>query len=338
MKHLVFSIALLLSSVVITMSLGSSEYSLFDCFQVLFKSFSNLELTPRETIAKTILFEIRFPRILVAGTTGASLAAAGVISQGHFRNSLASPSILGTTTGGSLAAASMFYFGAAYTHWFSLPLAAFLGASGATFILFFIAKRFLGFHIQTLLLTGFALNALLAAITSLIISLMLEDQQKTAAVMHWLMGGFAAKGMEHFWMVLPTFVIGLFFAVNITKKLDVLSLGEEIAQTLSIDLRKLWRSSIFCLAILVGGAVSVAGAIPFVGLIIPHITRIFCGPKHQRLLVLSALNGASLVLIADLAARTIRTPQEFEVGVLISLLGAPFFMWLLSKKKTGGTL
>ncbi len=335
MKHYGFSIILLCLSTLAALSFGSSGFSLNDCLTILFKSLTSSQLSDSESLAKVVLFEIRFPRILVAGTTGAALASAGVLSQGLFRNSLASPSILGTTTGGSLVAACMFYFGAAYNHWFTLPLGAFFGACSATFLLFFIAKRFLGFHIQTLLLTGFALNALLGAPTSLVVSMMLEDQQKAAAVMHWLMGGFSARGMEHFWMVSPAFAVGILIAINITKKLDVLSLGEEVAQTLSINLKSLWRTSIVCIALLVGGAVSVAGAIPFVGLIVPHITRLFCGPKHQRLLALSALNGASIVLIADLAARTLRSPQEFEVGVLISLLGAPFFMWLLSQKKTG---
>jgi iron complex transport system permease protein len=314
--------------------LGSTSFSLVDAVGTILLKMQGKELNETQSLASTILFEIRFPRMLVAALCGAGLAAAGVLSQGLFRNSLASPSILGTTTGGSLAAAMTFYFGAAYHHWLSLPASAFIGACVATYALYALSRRLLNFEIHTLLLAGFALNALLGACTSLVISLMLEDQQKASAVMHWLMGGFSARGMEHFWMGLIPIVLGVVLALRITIKLDVLSLGEEVAQTLSVDIRSLWRLAVVAIALLVAGSVSIAGAIPFVGLMVPHITRLIFGPQHTRLLTLSMINGASLVLLADLVARTWRAPQETEVGVLISLLGAPFFVWLLTTERT----
>jgi len=335
MKAYLTCLAGLLISIIVALSFGSSGISLLEVSQHLLLNMNGGAIASQTELSSIIMFEIRLPRILVAGITGASLAAAGVVSQGLFRNTLASPSILGTTSGGSLVAASMFFYGSAFDHWYTLPIGAFLGAATATYILFLISKRFFGLQIQSLLLAGFALNALLGACTSFVISLMLEDQQKAASVMHWMLGGFAARGMEHFYMVLPTFLIGIFLATNITHKLDILALGEEKAQTLNVNMKVLWHISIVCIALLVGGSVAVAGAIPFVGLVVPHMTRLVFGPKHRNLLWLSAINGASLILLMDLLARTLMAPKEIEVGVLISLFGAPFFIWLLLSYKEG---
>ena len=325
----------LLTSLIIALSFGSSGISFAEVFRQLFTNINSVSDGNSKDLASIIIFEIRLPRILVAALTGASLAAAGVLSQGLFRNTLASPSILGTTSGGSLVASAMFFYGSAYDHWYTLPIGAFMGAAAATYLLFMISKRFFGFQVQSLLLAGFALNALLGACTSFVISLMLEDQQKAASVMHWMLGGFAARGIEHFMMVLPTFLIGALLANHITKKLDILALGEEKAQTLNVNLKVLWHISIVSIALLVGGSVAVAGAVPFIGLVVPHITRMLFGPKHRQLLWLSAINGASLVLLMDLLARTLMSPKEIEVGVLISLFGAPFFIWLLLNQKGG---
>jgi len=284
-------------------------------------------------LARTILFDIRLPRLIAAALVGGALAAAGVVSQGLFRNDLASPSVLGTEAGGSLAAVLVFYLGAQHTHWVTMPLAAFLGALAATTLVFRLASRTLRMPMETLLLTGFALNALFGALTSLVISLSLEDYQKAGAVLHWLLGGFAAKGWEHVAMGILPVTAGLAMLFALAPRLDVLALGEEVAASLSVDLVRLRRIAVIAMAILVGAAVAVGGAIPFVGLIVPHATRRLVGPSHRRLLVLSTLNGMTLVVIADLIARTIRAPAELEVGILTSLLGAPFFLMLLKRKR-----
>lgn len=322
-----------LAAATAALAIGASDHSLKDLAGVIAALARGVPLDDRLDTARTIIFSIRLPRIVVAALAGAALSAAGVISQGLFRNSLASPSVLGSEAGAALAAASVFYLGAAYLHWLLLPAAAFAGALAATSALFVIARRQgPSTPLATLLLAGFALNALLAAFTSLFLSLLLEDVQKSAAAMHWLLGGFGAKGWEHASMMLPPLALGFALAARLAARLDVLALGEEVAASLSVALPDLRRGAFAAIALLVGAAASVSGAVPFVGLIVPHATRRLAGPRHGPLLALSALNGATLMLVADLAARTVRAPRELEVGILTSLLGAPFFLWLLSRK------
>ncbi len=285
------------------------------------------ELDPEQ--AKTILLSIRLPRTLVAALCGGALAAAGATSQGLFRNGLASPSILGTEAGGACGAALLFYAGAATWHWLTLPVAAFTGCLITTAGIFAVASRLRTPNLEFLLLVGFAFNALASALTSLIVSLTLEDYQKAHGVMHWLLGGFDGKGFEHVAMAVPPLLFGIFWMTRLAPRLDVLALGEHQASNLSVDIRALRRGAIASTALLVGTAVAVAGAVPFVGLVVPHFTRLLVGPTHRRLILVSALNGMTLMLVADLVARTVRAPAELQVGILTSLLGAPFFLWLL---------
>jgi iron complex transport system permease protein len=320
---------LLIASLALGLGLGSSGVTLGEAVAAARKLASGLPLSTDEQLAYTVLSTLRGPRVLVAALCGGALSAAGVVSQGLFRNGLASPSVLGTEAGGSLAAVLAFYVGAAYTHWLTLPLAAFAGALAATTFIFYGATRRARGSTETLLLAGFALNALLGAGTSLVVSLMLEDYQKAGAVMHWLLGGFAAAGWEHLRMGAAPAAAGLLLAWRLCPRLDVLALGEDVAATLSVDMRRLKGLAIVCVAALVGTSVSIAGALPFVGLVVPHLTRLAAGPAHRRLLGLSVLNGMSLVVLADLLARTIRAPGELEVGILTSLIGAPFFVAML---------
>ena len=312
-----------ITAIIFSLGLGSSEFGWSDLFKLSSATDKDSEMI------KVILLDIRLPRTIVAALCGSVLAVAGVVSQGLFRNPLASPTILGTTSGGTLAAALVFYTGASHLHWFSIPLAAFMGAVVATSFIFILAQRNSHWPIENLLLAGFAINAMLGAITSLIISLVLEDYQKTSAVMHWMLGGFSSRGWEHVWIsILPIF-LGLVFAFKISKQLNILVLGEKVASTLSIETSKLKKKSILIISLLVGTTVSVAGALPFIGLVVPHFTRKFSGPENRKLIILSLFNGATLTMLADLVARTIRAPLELEVGVLTSLIGAPFFLWAL---------
>ncbi len=318
------------------LAIGATDHSLGDLVEILRALARGAPLDDRLDTARTILFSIRLPRVVVAALAGAALAAAGVLSQGLLRESLASPSVMGSEAGAALAAAVVFHLGAAYLHWLLLPAAAFAGALGATSLLFLLARRRgAATPLATLLLAGFALNTLLSALTSLFLSFLLEDVQKSSAAMHWLLGGFGGKGWEHAATMLPPLVLGLGLAAGLTARLDVLALGEEVAASLSVTLPSLRRATFAAIALLVGAAAAVSGAVPFVGLVVPHITRRLTGPRHGPLLALSAVNGATLMLVADLVARTVRAPRELEVGVLTSLLGAPFFLWLLVAKRRG---
>lgn len=316
------------ASVLLSMGIGGSGLTFSDIWQALTQPQES------EAVTRTILFDVRLPRIVIAVLCGMALSGAGVLSQGMFRNPLASPSIIGTTAGGSSAAAMAFYFGIHSWHWLSLPMAAFAGAAFATLMIYSIASYRRFFVIEHLLLAGFTLNAFLGSLTSLVISLVLEDHEKFPSAMYWLMGGLNAKSWSHVLFATIPISIGLVFAYQVCRKLDVLALGDEIATSLSINTSHLKRNCILIIALLVGTSISIAGAITFVGLIVPHISRLLVGPSHRRLLLLSIVNGISLVVIADTVARTARAPLEIPVGVLIALLGAPFFFWLLFQKDT----
>ena len=327
----------LAAALLVALHFGASDFGLTDVAKAVRTIAAGAPLDDHLQTALSILWTIRLPRIFVALLAGAALAAAGTVSQGLFRNPLASPSVMGSEAGASLMAAIVFNAGAAYIHWLTLPLAAFAGALAATSALYALAGArrtragVFGTSLATLLLAGFALNALFSASTSLFVSLLLEDQERAAAAMHWLLGGFAGKGFEHVTLILPPLALGLTLAWRLSPRLDGLQLGEEVASSLTIDLKKLQRHAFVVIALLVGAAAAVAGAVPFLGLIVPHWSRRFSGPHHRPLLLVSAINGGSLLVIADLLARILRAPRELEVGILTALLGAPFFLWLLLK-------
>jgi len=325
-----FFIAISLIAIIIGVNTGPSNTSLNDFWDAVSKLITGEILKPGPEM---IVGDIRLPRVLTAVICGAALAAAGCISQALFRNPLASPSITGTESGGVLAAVIAFYTGAAFASPYSLAGIAIFGAATSTIVIFFLMRVNGWQRLETLLLAGFALNTLFGAGTSFTLSLALEDHQKSAAMMHWLLGGFQARGWEHVATGIFLLFVGVCWATTLSKKLDILSLGEEQAATLGVDTKKLRTHSILAIAVLVGGAVAIAGAIPFVGLIVPHTTRMLIGPHNRRLLFCSLLNGASLVVIADALARTVRSPAEIEVGIITSLIGAPYFLWLLLRKR-----
>ena len=305
---------------------------LIEAFDLLSHYYRGDSLSPTQQSYAAVLFEIRLPRLLVAAFCGAALSCAGVLAQGVFRNPLASPSLLGVESGAGLFAAIAFYHGVAHFNQFTVPAAALLGALATTGLILFLAMRFPHWPIESLLLAGFALNSLQVAITSGVVAMILEEHQQGSAVLQWMLGSFSGRGFEHLAMGLPLFIVGLIVSLPLLNRLDALSLGEDVASTLSIDVPKLRRQAILGISLLVAGAVAVAGSIPFVSLVIPHFTRILVGPKHGRLMVSSAINGMSLMIAADLIARTFRPPGEIEVGVVTSIIGTPLFLLLLLQR------
>ena len=260
-----------------------------------------------------------------------------MVSQGIFRNDLASPAVIGTTAGASLAVVSTFYSGAAFGSIFALPIAAIGGAILSTLLVYGLAQHTRS-SVHTLLLAGFSMNAFLGAGSSLILSLFLEDFEAAAAALRWLFGGFGGSGYEHASIVGVLTAIGLLGATRLAPKLDALTLGDQVATSISIDVPRTRIVSILIIAILSGGAVAVGGVLPFVGLMVPHITRKLIGPNHRRLLTYSVINGFSFVILTDAIARSMVAPRELEVGILTALIGGPFFMGILWSKKSGARL
>lgn len=279
-----------------------------------------------------IVWLIRTPRVIVAALVGASLAIAGAQMQGLFRNGLASPDIIGSSAGGSLGAVIALSTGLAMRSLFYLPIFSFVGALAALILVYAIATRRGRTPVATLLLAGVALNSLIGAATSFLISLKFVRYEVAQEILFWMMGGLENRTWEHVWLILPTTIIGLAVAIIFARDLDVLSLGEEAALSVGADVEKIKLIVITSAALLTGGAVAVAGTIGFVGLIVPHVVRLLIGPKHRFLLPASALTGAGFLILTDILARTLQRPEEIRLGIITAVFGAPFFLYLLVRQ------
>ncbi len=276
-----------------------------------------------------ILWWIRIPRVIVAALVGASLALAGAQMQGLFQNPLASPDIIGTSSGGVLGAVIALATGLASYSIFYLPLCAILGAFLALFGVYRLAQQNGSVPVATLLLAGVAINALLGALTALVITFSWIDYEIAREMIFWLMGGLDSRTWSHVGMTLPGVILGSLIALFYSRELDILLLGQETAQSLGVDVERVKRRILMSTALLTGTAVAVSGAVGFVGLIIPHIVRLLLGPTHRYLLPASALMGATFLILADLLARTIHRPEEIRLGIVTAMFGTPFFIYLL---------
>lgn len=275
------------------------------------------------------LWDLRAPRTLTALGAGAAMATAGVLSQALFRNALATPSILGTEAGAGFGLALCAATFGLYANQNLVMVSTILGAACATAI----ALRFATGNqpLTRLLLGGFALNALLAAGTAMITGWLMESGQGMN-IYHWLLGSFSARNWNHVVLILTAFTFASAVAAQISGRLDILVLGDDSANTSGIQVSGLRKLTFVLIAILVGTSMSVGGALPFVGLIVPHFIRMQTGPQLRSLILNSALGGAILALLADIAARTLRAPIELDVGLLTTLIGAPYFLWLLKRE------
>jgi len=286
-----------------------------------------------DELARTVVRDFRLPRALVGLGVGAALGASGVVMQAFFRNSLASPGLLGVSSGGALGAVAVLALGpalgfASATLW-ALPLASVVGAFAATGAVLLLAQR--GAGAERLLLSGVALNALLGAGTSFLLTTTTGHFEVNAQILFWLMGGLESRSWEHVWMGLPLILLACLLLLPLGRAMDLLSLGEQSAQSLGVDVRRLRRQLIVLSTVLTALATAVAGIVGFVGLVVPHVLRLAFGPDHKRLLPYSMLGGATFLLACDLITRTF--PLGLRLGVVTSIVGGPFFLWLLRRPR-----
>jgi iron complex transport system permease protein len=279
-----------------------------------------------DPLAATILWHMRLPRILVAVLVGGALSAAGLVMQAFFRNSLADPGLLGVSSGGSAGAVIAIAAGwASVSIWF-LPVAACAGAVTATGAALILAQR--GASTERLLLAGVALNAILAATTSYVLSQQIGLYERNAQILFWLLGGLEDRTWEHVAIALPIAgAAALLWPLG--RPMDLLSLGSAEAQSLGIDVRRLRRWLLALATVLTAAATAVAGSVGFVGLIVPHVMRILVGPEHRRLVPITLVGGASFVLACDLIGRL---AGGIRLGIVTSLIGGPFFLGMLRRK------
>ncbi|MDR7416798.1 MAG: iron ABC transporter permease [Armatimonadota bacterium] len=273
--------------------------------------------------AYAIVVELRAPRVLLAAAVGAALASSGVTYQALFRNDLADPYVIGVSAGAALGAVAALSLGAGGP---SVPVAAFLCAIATVTMAFRIARRDGGIRMADLLLAGLALSALLTAATSLLLVLSSGTLQQALT---WLLGGFGGRGWFHVAYALPYVAMGYVLVQVRWRELNLLLLSEDEAWSLGVDVVRARRWLVGGATLMSAAAVSVAGLIGFVGLVVPHLVRRLLGPDHRLVLPGSALAGAALMVDADLVARTVAPPMEIPVGVVTAFLGVPFFLWLL---------
>ena len=280
-----------------------------------------------DDIAVTIFWDVRLPRTLLVALVGGALAASGVLTQGLFRNPLASPSLLSMEAGASLAGTATLFYAPPISQWYTLPVISCLGAWLTTTLMLFAAGKTRGK--SHLLLTGVALSAFFSAVTSFLLSFHAHDFQQTSMVMRWLLGGFGGRGLEHLSMILVPLMAGILIVRPFLPALDVMVLGESTASTLGISLARLRWAVVLVVGLWLGGAVAVAGSIPFVGLVVPHMGRKIFGPTTHVLLGGCFLLGMTLTLVADTFGRVVLAPHEVEVGIMMALVGSPIFVWIL---------
>ena len=269
---------------------------------------------------------------------GASLAVAGVVMQGLFRNPLADPGIVGVSAGAGLGAITAIVLGGllpstvgAVLGYALVPIAAFVGGGVSVVLLYIVSTRNGQTSVATMLLAGIALSAMVSAVSGVMIYL--ADDAQLRDLTFWGLGSLAGATWSKLLAAMPLMVLGLLGAPLLARSLDTLALGEIAAQHMGIDIQRMKRLAVVIVAASVGAAVAVSGGIGFVGIVVPHLLRLMTGPSHAPLILNSALLGASILLLADMISRVIVAPAELPIGIIMALIGGPFFLWVLIKRR-----
>lgn len=299
---------------------GAAEVAPRDIFNILFRNQDSGMYT-------VIIRQVRFPRNILACMVGASLSLAGAIMQGMMRNPMASPSVLGVTTGASTATYLMYIFFPASLS--LVPMGAFAGALVTTFLIFVFAWKG-GLNPTRFILSGVALSSVLTAVNNILI---IRYPDVLEGLSGFMVGGLSARSWPQVRMVTPYFLAGTVLALLCANKLNVIMMGDELATSLGVDVDRVRMALIAISSLLAASAVSVAGLISFVGLCVPHIMRLYIGSDYRYLMPASALGGALILTLCDTVGRVILRPSEIPVGIIMALLGAPFFLWMLRRKE-----
>lgn len=323
------AIFLFLTAFLLSVSLGSVRIPLSGAVRLLTHHLfgsGGIEDIPQSHAA--ILFSVRMPRVILAAMVGAALSVGGVAMQGLLKNPLADGSTLGITSGGALGAVLSIVLG------FNLPFFPQAGLAFMSILFSFLSlvlilalayKIDYSLSTQTIILTGVIFSMLAGSMTSLLVTLAGNSLKQ---VIFWSMGSFSGRGWSHVLLMLPFFLTGTMILLGLSRELNAFALGEEQARYIGVDTKKTKLYILIVVSVLVGISVAVSGTIGFVGLVIPHITRLLTGPDHKKLLTFSILFGASFLMLTDLLARTVLSPTELPIGVVTSLIGALLFIYI----------
>lgn len=328
---------ILLGSLLLSVSAGTVKIPLADLIKMLSSGllFRGTTYTAPQ-IFGTILFQIRIPHSLLITLTGAALAGSGAAYQGVFRNPLADPYLIGVASGAGLGAVA-----AMSIQWpsnlrtlFLIPVAAFIGALLTVLAVYALSRIGSSLPTTTMILAGVAVSSFATALTSF---LMLRSTQELRRAIGWLLGGSILNGWEPVIVILPYLALGLSILISAGHTINVLQFGDEQAMQLGLKVESFKIIIILAASLTTAAAVAFSGIIGFIGLIVPHLIRLLWGNDYRRLIPLSILSGGSALLVADLVARTLLSPQIIPVGIVTSLIGAPFFLWVLRRTRKQST-
>jgi iron complex transport system permease protein len=327
MMTLSLFLLLFIVTLCITPLIGSTKIDLARAFSDSINISDNADAS--------ILFQIRLPRILLGALTGAALSVAGCIFQALLRNDLAAPFTLGVSSGAALGAVIAIAL-SLHTSLFGIPIVSFfsfMGSLGAITLVFSLVRTRHGeFPTGVLLLAGVTANFFFAAMVMFIHYL--SDISQSFRIIHWLMGGLDITDYKTVLSIAPMVFLGIIILMFISRDLNLISTGIHSASSRGVNVAKIQKVGFITASLITGMVVATCGPIGFVGLIVPHIVRLFVGPDLRLLIPASMLFGASFLVASDTLARTILAPTEIPVGIITAILGGPFFIWLLTKKRT----
>jgi len=326
-KPYLYSYIFFLIAFVLSLAIGSVFISPSELWEVL-RGVGN------ETFS-FIIWQIRLPRTILIALTGAALSGSGAAYQGLFRNPLADPFLIGVASGAGLGAVIAMSIKWPYSFWglMAIPMAAFIAALLTVFIVYMFARVGQTIPTTNLILAGVAFSSFATSLTSF---LMLRSTSEVRRALGWLLGGASQSGWSAIYAILPYIIIGLGILLVSGHALNLLQFGDDQAQQLGMNVTRIKTILLIAASLATAAAVAFSGIIGFIGLIVPHLIRLWFGADYRRLLPLSVLGGASALLISDIIARIVLAPQEIPVGIITALAGAPFFLWVLRRSKNQG--
>ncbi len=335
-KYVLSAMILMLVIVVILgVAVGDVYVPFFNVVRIILKRWGLIKGTQISSAHEAIIFAVRFPRVVTAVLVGGALAVSGTVMQGMFRNPMADPGLIGVSSGASLGAVTAIALGLTVRNLYFMPVLAAIGSLTVAFVIYILAGANKKVPVLTLILAGIAVSTFISSITSMIL-LSFNQQNQIREFLFWSVGGLNDRRWEHVKLIILPIMIGIFVLMFFLKDLNILLLGEEEAQSLGLNPVKTRRILLVFSSIVTATAISVSGNISFVGLIVPHIMRLIVGPDHRVLLPVSLLGGSIFLVLCDLLGRVI-LPVEINVGIITSLVGAPYFLYLLGRARKGGS-
>jgi iron complex transport system permease protein len=329
------NLGLLLAAMLLSLAIGSVIIAPGQLWQILRSWLTGVPLPEDLKTFAFILTDIRLPRTLLILLTGAALGGSGTTYQGLFRNPLADPYLIGVASGAGLGAVLAMSIQWPYTFWglLAVPLSAFLCAMLTVLLVYSLARVGRSVPTTNLILAGVAFSAFATALTSFLI---MSSDGEVRRALSWLMGGGSQSSWQTVLAVLPYLVIGLGIMLLSGHALNLLQFGDDQAQQLGLPVTRAKTLLLLAASLATAAAVAFSGIIGFIGLIVPHVMRLWWGADYRRLLPLSMLAGGGALLLADILARVVMRPQELPVGIVTALAGAPFFLWVLRRSKNQG--